>query len=1332
MRSSTAGMLKGRSSGGTPAEAPLIDFGVDDHNTGPLAWPEHVSGQAQDVDPFSWTTDELFISATSKDPFGFEGHFTAAITSNDPFEPVARSSGNVDNTVYGFALQSLGHGSGTDLLTGMPLVATRVSAPASVNSFLDSSGVGDLPWAAASPSGHRQSVDSRLPVCSSDDTFYYNDNPFIQAKASTKDDAQPWSPFYGELSFKDALSEDLPIAESPTSEGAGDAVDWSSIVLSEKKEWLHEDQGSKVGAISVISNEQARSPANSFTEKEQQKPPVATQVKERSSFSVIGKDVFRSEDAISANAELVAQMIAPPQKPPSPRSSSELQRFKPPVPRPSSSEFQSSAWVCSSRCGRQQPEFLASGGRGVYRAPSREIFNPGNPVALELRPRPLKLKEVNQSIRTIMCTETSVWASFEHGLKVWDIEAASSSCSEGSNNPLGDEDAASYTVLTSGPTLCLAMDTGNQVVWTGHRDGKVRAWPLNIRGGDSQKRDPIEAVLVWDGHQTPVTAITITPYGELWTGSENGQIKAWPCEVTSRALQSAAEGYQGAGTPLAQMAVLVRGHSACNNPSQTEVRVLLAEHSAGRVWSGGIYFITIWDARTRETVYSFEAQTNLASPEFSVGADLPEEKLLRKEKSMGWLQRSRNALNCAADAVRRAADRLRQEEARRLETLAASEDGTVWGGFGNGHLVQWDSEGTRLGDPLVTSVTVKCLLTVGSRLWVGFTNGRIEVLSSSNRTSLGCWGAQSPSLAHMAKGGNYVFTLSADGGILGWHVASLSPLDTLIQDQLFKRSVKFTQNRHLRIFAGTWNVSQEKASSEALRVWLEEPAAGASLVCIGLQEMEMGAGSIGLAAVKETVGVGLLNKGSANGQWWLDNIGSVIGEGKMFERVGDRQLAGLLIGVWARRNIRQFVGDVDAAAVACGFGRTFGNKGAVGVKLSAFRRTICLVNSHFAAHMDKVTSRNSDFEYCYNQMTFGPKPSLVTFGGGGSMLLRGQSRKFSYNADNQESMEPEFTSEMAMPELSDTDVLIWLGDFNYRIDTTYDQAVKWINEKRYDMLLIRDQLRVEMTSGRTFPGMREAGISFPPTYKFDRGTQVYDTSEKRRVPAYCDRVVFRDSFDGSASATSTSLTHPSQATVVKYDACMEALDSDHKPVQCLLGVDLAVLDEAARRREYGDIMMNDQKVLDYLEQSNVMPQTRVNRSSIVFENSKASFIVTNYSQRSLTMFMIRCDGLYIGEDCPCGNHRANRSSYRANVLRGGSGFPLWLQVLPAAGVIGPNSSVTITIHYRGPVPQNHSFGNQPLWWTDLQMDECLNLVLTMSSSPLTKLNQHRICVRRAI
>lgn len=56
-----------------------------------------------------------------------------------------------------------------------------------------------------------------------------------------------------------------------------------------------------------------------------------------------------------------------------------------------------------------------------------------------------------------------------------------------------------------------------------------------------------------------------------------------------------------------------------------------------------------------------------------------------------------------------------------------------------------------------------------------------------------------------------------------------------------------------RVLAATWNVSQEKASIESLRMWLAGSAAEASMVFVGLQEMEVGAGALGLAAVKETV-----------------------------------------------------------------------------------------------------------------------------------------------------------------------------------------------------------------------------------------------------------------------------------------------------------------------------------------------------------------------------------------------------------------------------------------------------------------------------------------------
>ena len=39
-------------------------------------------------------------------------------------------------------------------------------------------------------------------------------------------------------------------------------------------------------------------------------------------------------------------------------------------------------------------------------------------------------------------------------------------------------------------------------------------------------------------------------------------------------------------------------------------------------------------------------------------------------------------------------------------------------------------------------------------------------------------------------------------------------------------------------------------------------------------------------------------EGSSLGQWWLDVIGRTLGEGLTFQRVGSRQLAGLLIGTW--------------------------------------------------------------------------------------------------------------------------------------------------------------------------------------------------------------------------------------------------------------------------------------------------------------------------------------------------------------------------------------------------------------------------------------------------
>jgi hypothetical protein len=53
----------------------------------------------------------------------------------------------------------------------------------------------------------------------------------------------------------------------------------------------------------------------------------------------------------------------------------------------------------------------------------------------------------------------------------------------------------------------------------------------------------------------------------------------------------------------------------------------------------------------------------------------------------------------------------------------------------------------------------------------------------------------------------------------------------------------------------------------------------------------------------------------------------------------------------------------------------------------------------------------------------------------------------------------------------------------------------------------QSQLNLQMVHGKTFPYYNEAIITFLPTYKYDVGTDEYDSSDKARIPAWCDRVL---------------------------------------------------------------------------------------------------------------------------------------------------------------------------------------------------------------------------------
>ena len=90
-------------------------------------------------------------------------------------------------------------------------------------------------------------------------------------------------------------------------------------------------------------------------------------------------------------------------------------------------------------------------------------------------------------------------------------------------------------------------------------------------------------------------------------------------------------------------------------------------------------------------------------------------------------------------------------------------------------------------------------------------------------------------------------------------------------------------------------------------------------------------------------------------------------------------------------------------------------------------------------------------------------------------------------------------------------------------------------------LLVIDQLTMERERGSAFVEYCEGALGFAPTYKFDKGVDVYDTGPKRRCPAWTDRVLYK------AGAVE----------LVEYGCHLAERLSDHRPVY---GVFAAALD----------------------------------------------------------------------------------------------------------------------------------------------------------------------------
>ncbi|MCJ1396324.1 inositol polyphosphate 5-phosphatase [Xylographa bjoerkii] len=328
------------------------------------------------------------------------------------------------------------------------------------------------------------------------------------------------------------------------------------------------------------------------------------------------------------------------------------------------------------------------------------------------------------------------------------------------------------------------------------------------------------------------------------------------------------------------------------------------------------------------------------------------------------------------------------------------------------------------------------------------------------------------------------------------------PINDYVMAELKRRSQEYTSTDIISIWVGTFNLNGKgKGTREDLSAWLcpkiHQSQRSADVVAVGFQEMvELNAQQI-------------MSTDPARRQEWELAVARTLNEdarkrkSEEYVLLRSGQLVGAALLIFVKSNVLKSIKNVEGSVKKTGLSGIAGNKGAVAIRMDFANTRICFVTAHLAAGFANYDERNRDYQ-------------TISHG------LRFQRNR----------------------AIEDHDTILWLGDFNYRIGLTDDKVRKLINVGDLGTLYQNDQLHVQMVAGNSFPFYSEAKITFLPTYKYDNGTDEYDTSEKARIPAWCDRI----------------LRKGDNLRQIHYNTAPLRF-SDHRPVFATFECTISVIDE---------------------------------------------------------------------------------------------------------------------------------------------------------------------------
>ncbi|KAL4805048.1 Endonuclease/exonuclease/phosphatase [Aspergillus unguis] len=432
--------------------------------------------------------------------------------------------------------------------------------------------------------------------------------------------------------------------------------------------------------------------------------------------------------------------------------------------------------------------------------------------------------------------------------------------------------------------------------------------------------------------------------------------------------------------------------------------------------------------------------------------------------------------------------------------------GLVYLGHADGKVTVYSAKNYACLNVVSVSVyKINCLGIVGDHLWAAYKTGMIYVYDTSTNpwTVLKDWCAHSSPVCGFLLDTSSVWTLNrlqvtslgTDNCIRFW--------DGMLEDdwleiQMQKRDVDFCTFREISAVIMTWNAGASTPGSVRTSTFIQDaihPENPPEILVFGFQELvdlenkKITAKSLLLGSKKKEGG----EKEHMSRQYrvWMEHLTRCINDCMPLEEsyvlLHSANLIGLFTCIFVKHKERTKIKDVSAAEVKRGMGGMYGNKGALVFRFVLDDSSLCFVNCHLAAGQKETTHRNNDIAAILETESLSVENSLTSrldhfvSGGDGSMIM-------------------------------DHEICILNGDLNYRIDSVpRNVIIEDIRNNNLTKLLDRDQL---LASKRKNPGFRlrafqESPITFAPTYKYDVGTDSYDSSDKKRSPAWCDRVLYR-------------------------------------------------------------------------------------------------------------------------------------------------------------------------------------------------------------------------------